>query len=113
MTVNRDFCHTTIFDLGTEWTVIGGPAWSIRKLYSRPLNMLAVDSNMNSVAMKMCDAVTAVQSGDRQPWLLGIRCGAYFPTLTDDEAVVNNHLVHEAGWKFGCVAKRYGGSQCL
>eukprot|EP00957_Ditylum_brightwellii_P082123 6244716-Ditylum_brightwellii.AAC.2 len=61
MTVNRDFCHTTIFGLGTEQTVIGNPAWSIRKLYSRPLNMLAVDSNMSSVAMKMCGTFTAVQ----------------------------------------------------
>eukprot|EP00957_Ditylum_brightwellii_P127543 9726476-Ditylum_brightwellii.AAC.1 len=31
----------------------------------------------------------------------------------DDEAVVNNHLVCEAGWKFDCVAKKHGGSQCL
>eukprot|EP00957_Ditylum_brightwellii_P127544 9726476-Ditylum_brightwellii.AAC.2 len=60
MEVNRDFCHTTIFDLGTEWAVIGSPAWSIRKLYSRPLNMLAVDSNVSSVAMKVCDTVTTV-----------------------------------------------------
>eukprot|EP00957_Ditylum_brightwellii_P117846 8990112-Ditylum_brightwellii.AAC.1 len=79
-----------------EWTVIGGPAWSIRKLYSRPLNMSAIDSSMKSVAMKTCDAVTAVQNSDGQPWLLGIRHGAYLPTLMDDKAVVNNHLVCEA-----------------
>eukprot|EP00957_Ditylum_brightwellii_P122240 9321770-Ditylum_brightwellii.AAC.1 len=46
MTVHRDFCHTTIFGSDTEWIVIDSPAWSIRKLYSRPLNTLVVDSNM-------------------------------------------------------------------
>eukprot|EP00957_Ditylum_brightwellii_P148768 11326048-Ditylum_brightwellii.AAC.1 len=68
---------------------------------------------MSSVAMKMCDAVTAVQSCDRQPWLLSIRHGAYLPTLMDNKAVVNNHPVLEAGWKLDCVDKRHGGSQCL
>eukprot|EP00957_Ditylum_brightwellii_P033752 2557989-Ditylum_brightwellii.AAC.1 len=62
MTVNKDFCCTTIFDSGMEWNVIGSPAWSIRKLYKRPLNMPAVASNMSSVAMKTCDTVTAVQN---------------------------------------------------
>eukprot|EP00957_Ditylum_brightwellii_P072518 5511484-Ditylum_brightwellii.AAC.1 len=71
--------------------------------------MLAVDSNMSSVAMKTHDAVTAVQSGDGQPWLLGIICGAYLPTLTDDKVVVNIHLVCEVDWKLDCVAKRHGG----
>eukprot|EP00957_Ditylum_brightwellii_P002010 154851-Ditylum_brightwellii.AAC.2 len=96
-----------------EWTIIGGPVWSIRKLYNRPLNMLAVDSNMSLVIMKMCDTVTVVQNGDGQHWLLGIRCGAHSQTLTDNKTVVNNHLVCEAGLKLDCVAKRHGGSQCL
>eukprot|EP00957_Ditylum_brightwellii_P012780 966301-Ditylum_brightwellii.AAC.1 len=61
----------------------------------------------------MCDTVTAVQNSDGQPWIPGIRCGAYFPTLMNNKAVVNDHLVHEAGWKLDCVAKRHGGSQCL
>eukprot|EP00957_Ditylum_brightwellii_P105594 8050818-Ditylum_brightwellii.AAC.1 len=110
---NKDFCRIIIFDSGTEWTVIGDPAWSIRKLYNRPLNMSAVGSNMSSVAMKTCDGVTAMKSGDGQTWLMGIRCGAYSPTLTNDKEVVNNHLVCEAGWKLDCVAKQHGGSQCI
>eukprot|EP00957_Ditylum_brightwellii_P030331 2297061-Ditylum_brightwellii.AAC.1 len=113
VSANIDFCHTAIFDSGTEWTVIGGPAWSICKLYSRPLNMSAVDSNMSSVTMKMCDMVTAVQSADGQNRLMGIQRGAYSPTLMDDEAVMNHHLVCEAGWKLNCVAMMHGGSQCL
>eukprot|EP00957_Ditylum_brightwellii_P024975 1888681-Ditylum_brightwellii.AAC.1 len=75
--------------------------------------MSAVDSNMSSVALKTYDEVTAVQREDGQTWLMGIRCGAYSPTLTDNEAVVNNHWVHEAGWKLDCVAKWHGGSQCI
>eukprot|EP00957_Ditylum_brightwellii_P184601 14059178-Ditylum_brightwellii.AAC.1 len=75
--------------------------------------MSAIDSNMSSVAMKTCDVITAVQSGDGQTWFMGIRRGAYSPTLTDDKAIVNNHLVCEAGWKLDCVAKQHGGSQCL
>eukprot|EP00957_Ditylum_brightwellii_P084273 6407575-Ditylum_brightwellii.AAC.1 len=62
ISTNLDFCHITIFDSGSEWTIIGVPAWSIHKQYSRPLNMSAVDSNMNLVAMKPCDAVTMVQN---------------------------------------------------
>eukprot|EP00957_Ditylum_brightwellii_P117037 8927402-Ditylum_brightwellii.AAC.1 len=63
--------------------------------------------------MKACDVVTFVQSNDGQPQLLGIRCGVYSPTLIDDKAVVNNHLVHEVDWKLDCVAKRHRGSHCL
>eukprot|EP00957_Ditylum_brightwellii_P083459 6344327-Ditylum_brightwellii.AAC.1 len=54
--------HHTILDSGTEWTVVGGPAWDIQKTYSKMLNMSAVDDNMRGVSMKCCNDVTTVQN---------------------------------------------------
>eukprot|EP00957_Ditylum_brightwellii_P066643 5057595-Ditylum_brightwellii.AAC.1 len=75
--------------------------------------MSAVDSAMSDVSMQCCDAVTAVLTRKGQTHFFGVRRGCYSPTLTDDEAVVNNHLIREAGWQVDCVAQRHGGSQCM
>lgn len=103
----------TILDTGTEWSVVGGPAWSIIKKFKRSLNMAAVDADMNSVPMQLCDAVTAIIDDDGQLNLFGVRRCGFSPTLTDDEAVINNHFLREAGWKADCVAIRHGGSQSI
>ena len=58
--------YHTILDSGTEWTVVGSPAWDIQKTYSKMLNMPAVDNSMRGISMKCCDAVTAVQNGTGQ-----------------------------------------------
>ena len=107
------FPFATILDTGTEWSVVGGPAWTIIKQYSRSLNMAAVDTDMNSVPMKLCDSVTAVLNDDGQVTLFGVRRCGYSPTLTENEAVINNHFLCEAGWKVDCVSKGHGGLQSL
>eukprot|EP00957_Ditylum_brightwellii_P145221 11060999-Ditylum_brightwellii.AAC.1 len=61
--------------------------------------MSAVDDTMSGVVMQLCDAVTAILNGDGQVCILGVKKGVYSPTLTDDEAVVNTHLIREAGWQ--------------
>ena len=110
---NVAFPFATILDTGTEWSVVGGPAWTIIKQYSRSLNMAAVDTDMNSVPMKLCDSVTAILNDEGQVALFGVRRCGYSPTLTENEAVINNHFLREAGWKVDCVSKRHGGSQSL
>ena len=57
-----DMCYNTILDSGTEWNVVGGPAWEVQKTYSKSLNMSAVDDSMQGVNMHCCDAVTAVKN---------------------------------------------------
>ena len=57
---DMNFKFQTILDSGTEWTVVGGPAWSISQIHSRSLNIAAVDSQMPTVKTSLCDAVTAV-----------------------------------------------------
>eukprot|EP00957_Ditylum_brightwellii_P103500 7886181-Ditylum_brightwellii.AAC.1 len=61
-----EFCYNTIFESDTEWTVFGGPAWSIIKRFNCLLNMSAVNNTMSGVAMQLCDAVTAILNGDGQ-----------------------------------------------
>eukprot|EP00957_Ditylum_brightwellii_P167464 12748137-Ditylum_brightwellii.AAC.1 len=61
----------------------------------------------------MFDEVTAIANSDWQFRLFGVRRRAYYPTLTDDEVVVNTYLIQEVGWPSDCVAKRHGGSQCF
>ena len=58
------FNGLVILDSGTEWTVVGGPFWKIIKCYVTSLNMVAVDRDMKSLPMQLCDAVTAVQADD-------------------------------------------------
>eukprot|EP00957_Ditylum_brightwellii_P153231 11662834-Ditylum_brightwellii.AAC.1 len=82
-----EFCYNTFLDSGTEWTLLGGPAWSIIKRFKCLLNMSAVDDTMSGVAMQLCDAVTAILNGNGQVCLLGVKRGVYSPTLTNDEAV--------------------------
>eukprot|EP00957_Ditylum_brightwellii_P006254 474426-Ditylum_brightwellii.AAC.1 len=48
-----EFCYNTILGSGTEWTVLGGPAWSIIKRFNCLLNMSAVDDTMSGVAMQL------------------------------------------------------------
>eukprot|EP00957_Ditylum_brightwellii_P203759 15336078-Ditylum_brightwellii.AAC.2 len=81
-----------------EWTVLGIPTWSVGKTYDKKLSMSAVNSAMSDVSMQCCDAVTSVLTRNGQTHLFGVRRGCYSPMLTDDEAVVNNHLIREAGW---------------
>eukprot|EP00957_Ditylum_brightwellii_P016995 1281140-Ditylum_brightwellii.AAC.1 len=107
----KGFDFHTILDSGTEWTVIGGPAWSVVKHYDKKLSMSAVDTAMSDVSMQCCDAVTAVLTRNGQIQLFGIRRGCYSPALTDNEAVVNSHFIRKAGWPVDCVATRHGGSQ--
>jgi hypothetical protein len=107
------FPFVTILDTGTEWSVVGGPAWSIMKQYSQSLNMAAVDADMQSVPMKLCDSVTVVLNNEGQVALFGVRSCGYSPTLTENEAVINNHLLCEAGWTVDCVSRHHGGTQSL
>jgi len=107
------FPFATILDSGTEWSVIGGPAWSVIKHFKQSLNMAAVDADMSSVPMQLCDAVTATLDDEGHVNLFGVRRCGFSPTLTDDEAVINNHFLREAGWKADCVANRHGGTQSL
>eukprot|EP00957_Ditylum_brightwellii_P210199 15364664-Ditylum_brightwellii.AAC.2 len=46
------FDYHTILDSGTEWTILGGPAWSVVKTYDKKLSMSAVDSAMSDVSMQ-------------------------------------------------------------
>eukprot|EP00957_Ditylum_brightwellii_P107210 8180386-Ditylum_brightwellii.AAC.1 len=62
---------------------------------------------MKAVSMNLCDGVTAILNDDGQIRLFGPRKGVYSPTLTDDEAVVNDHFIREAGWQLDCIAKRH------
>eukprot|EP00957_Ditylum_brightwellii_P083128 6320266-Ditylum_brightwellii.AAC.2 len=62
----NDFVHSTILDSGTEWTILGGSAWSIWKQYDQSLSMRAIDNTMTNVLMKCCDAVTAILNGAGQ-----------------------------------------------
>eukprot|EP00557_Chaetoceros_sp_GSL56_P014026 CAMPEP_0176478512 /NCGR_PEP_ID=MMETSP0200_2-20121128/1227_1 /TAXON_ID=947934 /ORGANISM="Chaetoceros sp., Strain GSL56" /LENGTH=1865 /DNA_ID=CAMNT_0017874457 /DNA_START=317 /DNA_END=5915 /DNA_ORIENTATION=+ len=107
------FPYATILDSGTEWSVVGGPAWSIIKKFKHSLNMAAVDADMNSVPMQLCDAVTALLDDEGHINLFGVRRCGFSPTLTDGEAVINNHFLREAGWKADCVAERHGGTQSI
>eukprot|EP00957_Ditylum_brightwellii_P116727 8903383-Ditylum_brightwellii.AAC.1 len=68
---------------------------------------------MSDVSMQCCDPVTAIMTGNGQVQLQGVWKGCYSPTLTDNEAVDDNHLIKEAGWNVDCVSKQHGGSQCL
>eukprot|EP00957_Ditylum_brightwellii_P100837 7685370-Ditylum_brightwellii.AAC.1 len=68
---------------------------------------------MSRVAMQLCDAVTAILNRDGQVRLLGVKRGVYSPTLTNDEAVVNTHLIRETGWQADCVARQHDGSQSI
>ena len=114
--INHDdiaFPFATILDTGTEWSVVGGPAWSVIKQYKQSLNMAAVDTDMQSVPMKLCDSVTAVLNSEGNVALFGVRRCGYSPTLTENEAVINNHFLREAGWMVDCVSKRHGGTQSL
>eukprot|EP00957_Ditylum_brightwellii_P151799 11559367-Ditylum_brightwellii.AAC.1 len=81
-----------------EWTILGNPAWSTVSAYDNKLNISAIDSAMSDVSMQCCDPVTAVMTGNGQVQLLGVWKGCYSPTLTDNEAVVDNHLIKEASW---------------
>ena len=106
------FSYQTILDSGTEWTVVGGPAWAILSTHKRSLNIAAVDSQMSAVKTQLCDAVTSIRSGNGTI-LLGVRRCGFSPSLSDNEAVVNSHLLREAGWKVDEVAKRHGGTQSI
>eukprot|EP00957_Ditylum_brightwellii_P191016 14544382-Ditylum_brightwellii.AAC.1 len=105
------FPFSTILDLGMEWTIISGPAWSTVKKYNNSLSMYAVYNAMSAAIMNLCDAVMAIQNDDVQVRLFGVRKGIHTPMLTNDEAVVNNHFIWEVGWQSDCAAKRQGGSQ--
>ena len=59
--------------------------------------MTAVDRDVQALPMKLCDAVTAVLDDEGQIKLFGVMRCCVSPTLTDNEAVINNHLLHEAG----------------
>eukprot|EP00957_Ditylum_brightwellii_P120920 9222519-Ditylum_brightwellii.AAC.1 len=61
-----EFFHNTILDSSTEWTILGGPAWSIIKKFKHSLNMSAVGNTMSVMAMQLCDAVTAILNGNGQ-----------------------------------------------
>ena len=61
--------------------------------------------------MKLCDAVTAVQTQEGKTLLLGVKPSGYSTSLTYDEAIINMHLMREAGWTVDCVAARHGGKQ--
>ena len=111
--VPKKFPYATILDSGTEWTVVGGPSWSIVRHYAKSLQMAAVDDAMSTVPMTLCDAVTAVVNSEGHVQLVGVRKGGYSAGLTDDEAVINTHYIREAGWKVDCVAKRHGGTQSI
>eukprot|EP00957_Ditylum_brightwellii_P150490 11459461-Ditylum_brightwellii.AAC.1 len=100
-------CNTTI-DSGTEWTIIGGPAWSICWRYEKFLNMAAVDDSMNGVSMQCYNAVTAMLNGDGQVQLVGVKRCMYLPSLTNDEAVVNRHLIREVGQQIDYIANQHG-----
>eukprot|EP00957_Ditylum_brightwellii_P016442 1236262-Ditylum_brightwellii.AAC.1 len=75
--------------------------------------MTAINYTMNNVPMKCCDAVMAVQNGAGQTRLLEVWRDVYLPNLTDDEAMVNHHMLREAGWQVDCIAKWHRGSQCF
>eukprot|EP00957_Ditylum_brightwellii_P191126 14552745-Ditylum_brightwellii.AAC.1 len=61
-----EFCYNTILDSGTEWTILGGSAWSITKQFELSLNMPAVDDTMSGVTMQLYDAVTVILNGNGQ-----------------------------------------------
>eukprot|EP00957_Ditylum_brightwellii_P001711 132516-Ditylum_brightwellii.AAC.1 len=48
-----EFCYNSILNSGTEWTVLGSPAWSITQQFNRLLNMSEVDDTMSGVAMQL------------------------------------------------------------
>eukprot|EP00957_Ditylum_brightwellii_P199276 15190412-Ditylum_brightwellii.AAC.1 len=60
---------------------------------------MAIDDTMHNVPMICCDAVTAIQNGVGQTWLLGVCRGVYLSNLMNNEAVVNHHMMCEAGWQ--------------
>eukprot|EP00957_Ditylum_brightwellii_P150373 11451099-Ditylum_brightwellii.AAC.1 len=66
------FLYQSILDSGTEWTIIGCPAWDIQKIYSKMLNMSAVDDSMRGISMNCCNAVTSVKNSTGQIHLFGI-----------------------------------------
>ena len=110
---DKEFKFQTILDSGTEWTVIGGPAWTISCIHKRSLNIAAVDSQMPTVKTLLCDAITAVKSENGKIKLIGVRRCGYSPSLNEDEAVINSHFLCEAGWSVDSVSKRHDGSQFL
>ena len=110
-TNKNNFSYSTILDSGTEWTVIGGPAWLPVKIYSKSMTMSAIDGGMDTVEMRLCDAVTAVRSQKGETKLIGVKRSGYSQDINDNEAIINMHLLREAGWNVDCVAKRHGGTQ--
>ena len=66
---------------------------------------------MSTIEMKLCDAVTAVQTQEGKTLLLGLKRSGYSTSLTDDEAIINMYLMRDAGWTVDCVAARHGGTQ--
>ena len=110
---SNDFKYQTILDTGTEWSVVGGPAWTITSTHLRSMKISAVDGQMEHVKLSMCDAVSAVTDGDGIVHILGVRSAGYSPTLSDNEAVVNTHFIRESGLSIDDQAKRHGGAQSL
>ena len=112
-TYNGDSNSVIILDSGTEWTVVGGHGWKVVKTHDRHLDIATVHADSAAVSMVLCDAVTMVQDKNGNPALFGIRKMGYSHALTNNEAVVNNHLIQEAGMILDSVAKRHGGAQEL
>lgn len=110
--ISVQFPHQTILDTGTEWSIIGGPAWAVT-MHSGSLKISAVDQQMSPMTMRHCDAITAISDSNGTVYLLGLRYAVYSPNLTDGEAVVNTHYIREAGIKVDDVSSRHGGGQCL
>eukprot|EP00957_Ditylum_brightwellii_P061515 4668393-Ditylum_brightwellii.AAC.1 len=59
--------------------------------------MTDVENSINGISMQCCNAVTAMLNGDGQVQLIRVKKWAYLPSLTDDETVMDSHLVREAG----------------
>ena len=69
-----------------------------------------MDGGMDTVKMRLCDAVTAVKSQDGKIILIGVKRSGYSQDIDDNEAIVNIHLSRETGWNIDCVVKRHGGT---
>lgn len=111
--LDRETQMHTIVDSGTEWTIVGGPAWTIVKDRQRRLKINGADADMQAVSIPLYDSVTAVTCTNGSTVLIGVRNGGYSNNLNDNEAVINDHFIREMGWLVDCVADRHGGTQSI